>query len=340
MGRKNKKYHKDLHQQAYEKLKSFQAFGESRLEAKRDGTAREKIFSYTTYQTYWKHIKYFLAWLKREHPECTTLKKAKKYGKEWLQFRQDQGISAWTVATEAAALCKLYQMERDDPDRFQPPKRRREAIRHSQVETVRDKHFSATNNDELIRFARGTGPRYSALERLEGRDLWTKEQMAQALTCLERSTALTGEEQKLFIQLKEALNYFPDQEYFVHYRKDKGGRSRFAPIIGPDRERIVERFRNTPHKGKVWQHINRNADIHSYRADYATALYKLYARNIEEIPYDRVNRGSGKQYQGDVYACRKDETGRKLDRLAMEKCSKALGHNRVSVVAGHYLRGI
>ena len=58
------------------------------------------------------------------------------------------------------------------------------------------------------------------------------------------------------------------------------------------------------------------------------------------LGYDRVNRGSGKRYQGDVYTCRKDETGRKLDRLAMEKCSKALGHNRVSVVAGHYLRGI
>ena len=108
MGRKNKKYSKSLHQQAYEAFVSMQAFGESRKEAVADGAERDKIFSYETYRTYWKHTKYFLRWMKTNHPECTTLKSAKKYVNEWLQSRVDQGLSAWTVQTEAAALNKLY----------------------------------------------------------------------------------------------------------------------------------------------------------------------------------------------------------------------------------------
>ena len=59
-----------------------------------------------------------------------------------------------------------------------------------------------------------------------------------------------------------------------------------------------------------------------------------------EIPYDRVNKGSGRKYQSEVYICRKDEAGRKLEKAAMLVCSKALGHNRISVVADNYIRGL
>ena len=89
MGRKNKSYSKDLHQQAYDRLTGMQAFGESKREAVANGTDRDKIFSVNTYKTYWKHTKYFIAYIKEHNPECTTLKKAKKYVNEWLQHRVD-----------------------------------------------------------------------------------------------------------------------------------------------------------------------------------------------------------------------------------------------------------
>ena len=44
MGRKNKAYSKTLHQQAYDKLTSMQAFGESKKEAMKNGTEKDKIF--------------------------------------------------------------------------------------------------------------------------------------------------------------------------------------------------------------------------------------------------------------------------------------------------------
>ena len=120
----------------------------------------------------------------------------------------------------------------------------------------------------------------------------------------------------------------------------KGGRERVSPIVGKNAAQIVEHIRNTPNDEKVWQHIHQSADIHGYRAEYATDIYRAHARPIEEIPYDRVNKGTGRKFQSDVYTCRKDESGKKLDKKAMLICSKALGHNRIEVVANNYIRGL
>ena len=104
--------------------------------------------------------------------------------------------------------------------------------------------------------------------------------------------------------------------------------------------RIIERFQERQPNEKVWQHVNKSADIHGYRSDYAVAVYRRYARNIEDIPYDRVMKGQGKRLRSDVYCCRNDEAGKVLDRRAMKITSKALGHTREYVIAVSYLRGL
>ena len=123
MGRRNKAYYKDLHQQAYDKLVGMQAFGESKRAAVAAGTDKEKIFSFNTYKSYWKHTKYFIQYIKEHHPECTTLKSARKYVNEWLQARADQGLSAWTGQLEAKAMGKLYGISPDDENYFKPHNR-------------------------------------------------------------------------------------------------------------------------------------------------------------------------------------------------------------------------
>lgn len=340
MGRKNKSYSKDLHQQAYDRLTAMQAFGESKKEAMANGTAQDKIFSFNTYQTYWKHIKYFLKYIKELHPECTTLKRAKKYVNEWLHTRVDQGLSAWTIQTEAKALGKLYGIQPDDPDYFQPPKRNRAEIKRSRGDRVRDLHFSKTNNDELIKFCQGTGLRRSELEALRGHDLMTRAQIEQEIARIEAlpEGAEKNQEEKHLGVLRDTRMF--DCEYFIHVRNGKGGRERISPIVGKNVGQILERMQNTAGEEKVWQHVNANADIHAYRGDYATAIYKAHARLIEDIPFDRVNRGTGKRFQSEVYVCRKDEAGKRLDKAAMRICSKALGHNRIEVVANNYIRAL
>ncbi len=340
MGRKNKSYSKDLHQQAYDRLTGMQAFGESKREAVANGTDRDKIFSVNTYKTYWKHTKYFISYIKEHHPECTTLKSAKKYVNEWLQHRVDQGLSAWTIQAEAKAMGKLYGITPEDKDYFTPPKRNRQDIKRSRGVRERDKHFSKTNNDELIRFCRGTGLRRAELESLKGSDLVTREQIEAEISRIEglpASERTPGVERHLEV-LQDTRMF--DCEFFTHVRSGKGGRERMSPIIGKDVGMIVERIQNTPADEKVWQFVHQSADIHSYRGDYATTIYKVTARPIEEIPYDRVNRGTGRRYQSEVYVCRKDEAGKKLDKAAMLICSKALGHNRISVVADNYIRNL
>ena len=338
MGRKNKKYYKDLHQQAYDKLTGMQAFGESKREAVANGTDRDKIFSFNTYQTYWKHTKYFIKWIQEKHPECTTLKSAKKHVNEWLQTRVDQGLSAYTVQTEAKAIGKLYGIQPDDPEYFNPPKRERANITRSRGDRVRDQHFSVANNDELIKFCQGTGLRRSELVALKGSDLVTKEQIQKKIEVLESKEGLNPGEDKQLKMLQDA-NMF-DVEYFTYVRNGKGGRERLSPIVGKNAAQIIGRMKDTPKDAKVWQHVNSNADIHSYRSDYAVTIYKQYARSIEEIPYDRVNKGTGKRFQSEVYVCRKDESGKRLDKKAMLICSKALGHNRIEVIANNYIRGL
>lgn len=340
MGRRNKAYSKDLHQQAYDRLTGMQAFGESKKEAVANGTEKEKIFSFNTYKSYWKHTKYFIKYIKENHPECTTLKSAKKYVNEWLQTRVDQGLSAWTVQLEAKAMGKLYGISPDDENYFKPPKRNREDIKRSRGDRVRDKHFSKTNNDELIKFCKGTGLRRAELGELRGKDLVTREEIEAEISQIESRPAeeLTPADTKRLEMLQDTRLF--EGDYFTHVRNGKGGRERMSPIIGPNTEQIVERIKSTPAEEKVWQHIHQSADIHGYRAEYATIIYKAKARAIEEIPYDRVNKGSGRKYQSDVYICRKDESGRKLDKVAMLVCSKALGHNRISVVADNYIRGL
>ena len=341
MGRRNKHYSKDLHQQAYEKLTSMLSFGESKSLAKRQGRDFEGVYSIETYKTYWKHIKLYIKWININHPECTTLKSSRKYVNEWLGLGVEQKLSPCTIQTKAKALGKLYNIRPDDPNYFHPPKRERKNIKRSRVSVVRDKHFSVTNNDEFIKFCKSTGARRTAIGKLKAEDLWSKEEMLEEKRCAEEieNYVIESKDKNIFNNIIDALNAFPDQDYFVHFISDKGGRSRFAPIIGENKNQVVERMRKTKPGKKVWEHVPSNADIHSYRADYATAVYKMYAKDTKDISYNETIVVNGKKKKR-LYICRKDDTGKKLDRAAMLKCSKALGHNRESVVAEHYLRAL
>ena len=338
----NPAFSRTMKEQAYDRLAKMKAFGESKQMAKLNGTTDEKIFSISTFNSYLKHINYFVDWLEREHPECKTFKKGKKYVNEYLTMRDNQEpeLSAYTIQLEAKALGKVFQIKPDDPEYFKPRPRHRVDIKRSRGEAVRDKHFSERNNWELVCFARGTGLRRSEMEALKGGDCKRVDELCMRMEELQSNEHRTTKETKELKSIIDVLEQFPDEEYFVWVANGKGGRPRYSPILGEHKQEIVDRIRNTDPDKKVWEYVSSNADIHGYRGDYATLIYKAYARDIKDIPYDKVNAGTGKKYQGDVYFCRSDEKGKKLDRKAMLKASKALGHNRISVVADHYVRNL
>lgn len=117
-----------------------------------------------------------------------------------------------------------------------------------------------------------------------------------------------------------------DGKYYIKVDKAaKGGRYRETEVIGNIEN--VKNLMTDAKKEKVFQNIPSGADIHEYRSDYATALYHKYARPIESI-----------EDRHEIYCFRKDRAGIVLDRKAMQKVSVNLGHSRISVVAGHYIR--
>lgn len=323
-------FRQNLVEQADTKLRSMLAIGQSKKADKQnDVDTSQKIYSWSTFRTYKKQVLAYVRWLKKEHPEIKSLKKARKYVSDFLAKQEEKNLSAWTIHTQAKALGKLYNIKPTDKDFYICPQRERKNIKRSRTDAVRDKHFSKTNNDELIKFCKGTGLRRSELTELRGGCLIHKSNLNAWL-----NKNPTPTRTKL---VEDALR-FSHSDHFILV-KGKGGKYRLAPIIGENRANIIDRIAHTPKGEKVWQYVNTNADIHSYRSDYATALYKDYARPIDTIPYDRVDT-LGQKRQSEIYICRKDEKGKKLDRVAMETASKALGHNRVAVIANNYLRGL
>ena len=142
-----------------------------------------------------------------------------------------------------------------------------------------------------------------------------------------RATGLRRHEIK---QLKpENLGYDQATErYMLVGIKGKGGKIRECPILSLKEgavEKVIDRMKSTPAGQLVWPKIPSRADIHSYRADYCRAIYEKYSRPINEIP------------KSERYYCRSDLKGVIYDKRAMAVVSRALGHNRISVIAGHYL---
>lgn len=193
-------------------------------------------------------------------------------------------LSAYTQKLDVAALAKLYSCRSSDFSAT--PARERRNIQRSRGEKVRDRHFSEEKNREFVEFCRSTGLRRSELAGLK----------------------------------PEQLQQRSDGSYVLQI-KGKGGRNRMAPVLN---RAAVERIQATAPGEKVWEKVPNGADVHGYRSDYATRVYKEYARS--EIP------------KADRYYCRGDLKGIVLDKKAMEITSQALGHNRISVIAGHYIK--
>lgn len=333
-----KKYKtKSLHQQVHEKFQSMLTTGQSKYNDKIDGLMRDRIYSWNTYKCYRRHVLYFIDYIKAEHPECRKLEDCRKYVSEWLALQESRGLSAWTIHLEAKALGKLFGITPDSPDYYKPPKRNRCEIKRSRPGNGAHANFSEENNADLIRQCNGTGLREHELLLTRPEHLYTREKIfGESARIRGIPAADRSRNERRYLNALLDIQYFPKEKFFVFVPKGKGGRMRIAPIIG-DVEMIVSMYRNAEPGTKLWHHVHTEANVHGYWAEYAAALYKRYARPIDEIPFDKVNKGSGHRYQSQVYACRNDKAGVKLDREAMMVASKALGHDRIGIIATSYL---
>lgn len=197
--------------------------------------------------------------------------------------------SASTATAVRSAMAKLYGCKGDELGPV--PTRHRADITRSRGDRQMDRHFSEERNRELVDFCKATGLRRSELRSLRGDDL---DRRADGL--------------------------------YIHVRSGKGGRERYAPVR-PEGRDVVERLCQRAGSGQVFGRIHAAADVHGYRADYATALYRMHARPLDACKAD-----------GSVMWLRGDRKGQWLDKAAAMVVSEALGHSRLSVVAEHYIK--
>lgn len=292
--------------------------GVKKHDDKAAGLDKDRIYSYSTVRTYTRHACYFAAWAK-EYPQAKadlghkprTLAECRPYADAWLTERIAAGLSPWTLKLEVAALAKLYGETAQD---FRStPARGRDAITRSRHDVATDRHFCVDRHRDIVDFGRSTGLRRRELSMVRG----------------------------------DALVYRDGRPYLHVTEGTKGGRERYAPIIGdPDRvARVVDMCRRAGHD-RVWGKVPSGMDEHSYRAEYAAAIYNAHARDLETCKatpcynpehFNGKGRPKGGYDKDSVYRMRGAHAGEWLDKGAMLIASRALGHNRISVVGEHYL---
>ncbi len=100
-----------LAHQFHQVLESKKRIGESRHEAKKQGTASQGIFSYKTYDAYKNSSKQFCKWIRSEHPEIKYLGQIDKdLCKKYIKFREQSGCSAYTYSQDMAMISKTLDI--------------------------------------------------------------------------------------------------------------------------------------------------------------------------------------------------------------------------------------
>ena len=227
-------------------------FGESRDEAKKNGTACKYIYSYGSLNTYMKQLNYMVKWARTNDIKLKNLEDIKIHGDEWLQFCVDSKFSAWTIAVRRSALAKLLNVPYSY-FKTQIPPRKRCDIKRSR-NNRNDSHFSESKNREQIIFCKCTGLRLSELKMIRGNDLF-----------LENGTP-----------------------YLNVTKGTKGGRSRTIKIYGsPEELKLCVELAKQAGDEKIFKHVKESANTHGYRAQFARRVYETEAAKIDQMKLTR-----------------------------------------------------
>lgn len=264
-------------------------------------------------KTYLKHCFYFVEWCKNQDcikEELNHKPRTLAECKPYIEnFLRDEERRGLSAYTIKMQKSALSKLYGTDLTHIKTRATSRADITRSRGEVERDKHFSEKKNADFVNCCCCVGFRRSEMERAKPEDL---------------------------MQVGDI--------YFMRIT-GKGGRIRAAMLVGTPDEiaRAVDYINKMTGQNKV----PNGADVHSYRADYATRIYNRYARPIEEIKGQSINyteltgktaKGGETVYKSAIYYCRRDKAGQALDRRAMIMASQSLGHNRESVVGEHYLK--
>lgn len=264
MGRtKNKSMKWQVQAAMLSKLCIGQSRHKAKEEIKKEGKSTpDGIYSWSTYNTYKKHCIAFAEWCKKTYG-CKSIEGAKKHIQDYLDYRIDKGLSAWTIKMEASAIAKMYGSSTSDL-KLITPDRKREDIKRSRKDCKHDKHISKEKHKDIIDFCKGCGLRRHELAQL-------------------KTENIIIEEDNVYIEVLQG----------------KGGRRRIVEVLAEYREHIKS-YHNDNIGEYVFKTIPQNLDIHSYRASYACELYKSLERPLDSLIREQKYYCKG-DMKGNVY---------------------------------------
>jgi len=291
-----KPHRKSIIKEALDRLESKMAIGESRQEAKKAVRATGqpawafstgKIHSYKTRTDYQEHTLRFVNWA-RETYHITSLEELDAQADElailYLQKEIAAQKSPYTLQLERSAL-RLFFDNRTLASEIALPRRIRTSITRSRRPAARDRYFQPAHWQPLLNFQRAVGLRRDELVRLTVADVHHNHQ----------------------------------GQVIVHVRNGKGGKERDVPVLPGHEQDVLSVVAERKAEERVFARLP-DTEMHSYRREYAQALYLYHAPGWELPP------ATGRLQRTDY------------DLEAVMRVSRALGHNRREVVLNNYLR--
>src|SRR5699024_3520925 len=150
-----------LNHQLHNRMQQINRIGESRHEAKekaKDGLT-PGIHSASTYDSYKQVSAQFSNWVKENHADIKRLHDVKReHVVEYLQQRDQSGLSAQTVSRDLGALNKLLDKDITKKE-AKLTQRSYKTIERSRVEREHDKKYNPKNYEKEIQLAKATGIR-------------------------------------------------------------------------------------------------------------------------------------------------------------------------------------
>lgn len=245
-----------LGHQFHQALESKKAIGQSRHEAKAEGTAHQGIYSYKTYDAYKNSSKQFAKWIKSEFPEVKYLSEIDRdMCKKYIKFREQSGCSAYTYSQDMAMISKTLDISLTKKE-CEVATRKLNNITKNKI----DNGFR-TESGAIELILKGTGLRRNELVNLKVKNLIVENN--RVVGVLVRKGAKGGKVREVQVR----------KEYQEHIYKTVEGLDSDSKVISEE--------------------IPKQLQAHRYRAEYAQNMYKELVELGREDPLKDLTENMG-----------------------------------------------
>ncbi len=264
------------------------------------------IHSINTAESYRDTVDQFATFLKEKHQDVWNSKDLSNITKEisyqFLQERQERGLSAWTISKDLSAINKLLEQDLTKKE-ANLQLRNTDDITRSREARDHDNSYNANNYKDQIELSNAFGLRRESIY---------KGQYAV------KDVSLFKKNDKVYCSVVEKGGRYREAQCLREYQQAILSKYNVQERESLNKEQFKDLYASS--SNKLFDSYTTKIDNHAIRFQYATNLYNqiLEEKGIDKQDYSYKNT--------------------KFDSEALREVSRSLGHNRISVAAMHYIR--